>query len=151
MDALWFRQKTQDGQEESHRNALQHHAQKKSERNANSSRSRSRSRSLSSNHASNGSTSTSTSKPGRKKIALSGTTVTVRKLTARPALYVITVLIYHGFSIAAHQLQDIILHSITWINYQNRNILSLILKLKGQKEQHLPPNYQPDLRQQVPL
>ena len=85
-----------------------------------------------------------------KNVALFGTIVTVRQLMARTTIFVITVLIYHGFSIAVHQLQNIILHSITWIDYQKRKFLSLILKLKGHKEQHLPPNYQPDLRQQVP-
>ena len=51
-----------------------------------------------------------------KNVALFGTTVTVRQLMARTTLFVITVLIYHGFSIAVHQLQNIILQSITWIN-----------------------------------
>ena len=51
-----------------------------------------------------------------KNVGLFGTTVTVRQLIARTTLFVITVLINHGFLIAVHQLQNIILHSITWKN-----------------------------------
>ena len=62
-----------------------------------------------------------TSKAGCKKVALFGPTVTIRHwLMARSTLFVITVLTNHGFSIAVHQLQNIILQCSTWINYQKR-------------------------------